>query len=278
MITPVVTDLTDPRLVDFTGLTDVALRRKLETERGLYLAEGLKVIERSLAAGHVPRSFLVTAKHLPTLTRALLAAGYEERENNPVVFVVDEELIQTITGYRIHRGAMGAFNRPLLPTLSEFLRPTMRRIFILENLVDHTNVGAIFRSAAALGVDGVLITPSCADPLYRRSIKVAMGNVFKVPWTRLENWPQDLEILHEHGWITASLALEADALGLREFSALEAVRAADSKVAFVLGTEGDGLSKRTIAQTQYRVMIPMQAGVDSLNVAAAGALVAWELQ
>ena len=252
-------DLSDPRLDDFVRLTDVALRRKLESRRGLYLAEGLKVIERSLAAGHCPRA----------------------------VFLTDSGQIKSITGYRIHRGAMASFERPCLPGTADFLcriedtaRKEKRRakIFVLENLVDHTNVGAVFRSAAALGVDGILVTPSCADPLYRRSVKVSMGNVFHIPWTRIEKWPQEIKMLEERGWITASLALRADALSLRDFASLPEVCASGAKIALILGTEGDGLSQTTIARSRYSVVIPMYDGVDSLNVAAAGALAAWELQ
>ncbi|MDR6938625.1 RNA methyltransferase [Arcanobacterium hippocoleae] len=272
--------LDDPRLADFTKLTDVALRRKLETERGLYLAEGLKVIARAMSANHLPRAILSAEKWLPEISQILAHAEFDTSE--VPVFVVDEAQIHEITGFRIHRGAMAAMNRPALESLDKFMQrfsaSRAARIFILEDLVDHTNVGAIFRSAAALGVDGILVTPSCADPLYRRSIKVAMGNVFQIPWTRLENWPNDLEKLHQDGWISAALALRPDSLGLRDFAQLPQVRAENSRIALVLGTEGDGLSNRTIAATTHRVIIPMQHGVDSLNVAAAGALAAWELQ
>ncbi|MDY5585585.1 MAG: RNA methyltransferase [Arcanobacterium sp.] len=282
-------DLSDSRLDDFIRLTDIALRRKLETERGLYLAEGLKVIERAIRSGHYPRAFLTAPKHLSQLRALLEEVNQKDFQNlsshaqTVTIFLTTEDQIKEVTGYRIHRGAMGSFNRPELPKLAEFLRKispsgSPSRIFILEDLVDHTNVGAIFRSAAALGIDGILVTPSCADPLYRRSVKVAMGNVFHVPWTRIESWPKALEELHESGWVTASLALREDALNLREFAALPEVQVKDSKVALVLGTEGDGLSERTIAQTKYSVVIPMRAEVDSLNVAAAGALAAWELQ
>ncbi|XCB29927.1 RNA methyltransferase [Arcanobacterium hippocoleae] len=273
-------DLNDSRLKDFTQLTDVALRRKLETERGLYLAEGLKVIKRSLAAGHIPRAVLSARKWLGQMEKLFADSAFDTSQLP--IFVVDEDQIKEITGFRIHRGAIAAVNRPPLESLEVFLqrfsidRPA--RIFILEDLVDHTNVGAIFRSAAALGVDGILVTPSCADPLYRRSIKVAMGNVFHIPWTRLENWPADLALLHQRNWVSAALALGSDSISLREFSALPQVRKYNSHLALVLGTEGDGLCEKTIASTHYRVVIPMKSEVDSLNVAAAGALAAWELQ
>lgn len=270
----------DSRLSDFTQLTDIALRRKLETERGLYLAEGLKVIQRALSAGHTPRAVLSSRKWLQQMQQIFASAPFDNADLP--IFVVDEDQVKEITGFRIHRGAMAAMNRPALEPLPQFMRrfPADRpaRLFILEDLVDHTNVGAIFRSAAALGVDGILVTPSCADPLYRRSIKVAMGNVFQIPWTRLEHWPSDLEYLHAQGWVSASLALCTDSISLREFAALAEVTAKNSHLALVLGTEGDGLSQRTVAATKYRVIIPMQHEVDSLNVAAAGALAAWELQ
>lgn len=273
-------DLKDPRLVDFTQLTDIALRRKLETERGLYLAEGLKVIERSIVAGHIPRAILSSIKWLKQVEKILADAEFDS--SNIPVFLVDEEQIKDLTGYRIHRGAIAAVNRPELESLNTFLNRFPEnepaRIFILENLVDHTNVGAIFRSAAALGVDGILVTPSCADPFYRRSIKVAMGNVFNIPWTRVAKWPADLILLKERGWLSASLALGEDSISLREFAILPDVQKDNSHIALVLGTEGDGLSKNTVAATDYRVVIPMRHNVDSLNVAAAGALAAWELQ
>ncbi|WP_237563050.1 TrmH family RNA methyltransferase [Arcanobacterium urinimassiliense] len=274
------TEIADTRLADFTLLTDVALRKKLETERGLYLAEGLKVIARSLAAGHVPRAILSAPRWVEGIEELLEKSGYAAAA--VPIFVVSEEQTQEITGYRIHRGALAAMNRPQLPEVDTFLeqlaaKKGRRIIFILEDLVDHTNVGAIFRSAAALGVDGILVSPSCADPLYRRSVKVSMGSVFQVPWARLSTWPRSIKQLQEAGWITASLALDKEAISLRDFAALPAVAAPAARIALILGTEGDGLSGRTIAAGDYKVMIPMCHGIDSLNVAAAGALAAWEL-
>lgn len=278
-------DLSDPRLDDFVRLTDVALRRKLESRRGLYLAEGLKVIERSLAAGHCPRAVLLEERWLADILRLL--DKYHRTDSGVTVFLTDSGQIKSITGYRIHRGAMASFERPCLPCTADFMcriedtaqkEKRRAKIFVLENLVDHTNVGAVFRSAAALGVDGILVTPSCADPLYRRSVKVSMGNVFHIPWTRIEKWPQEIKMLEERGWITASLALRADALSLRDFASLPEVCGPGAKIALILGTEGDGLSQTTIARSRYSVVIPMYDGVDSLNVAAAGALAAWELQ
>lgn len=265
-----VSDLSDPRLDDFLRLTDVALRKKLDSERGLYLAEGEKVIRRALEAGHTPRAAVMTRRWVDTFAQMF--------NDHVPLFVLPDQLLEELTGFRIHRGAIASMNRPELAGPEEFLADLgdARRIFVLESLTDHTNVGAIFRSAAALGVDAVLATDHCADPLYRRAIKVSMGTVFQIPWTRIPNWPQSIATLREHGWITASLALSHNAVSLDEFAALNEVRS--GKVAFVLGTEGDGLAARTISATDYAVTIPMRAGVDSLNVAAASAVAAWALR
>ena len=170
--------------------------------------------------------------------------------------------------------------RPVLPSLGELLATARagspaRRVVVLENLVDHTNVGAAFRSAAALGVDAVLVTPQCADPLYRRSVRVSMGTVFQVPWTRLESWPGDITALQEAGFTVASLALSDDSVSLDDFASLPTLQGPDARLAMVMGTEGDGLGRRTIAASDYTVKIPMDHGVDSLNVAAASAVVFW---
>ena len=196
------------------------------------------------------------------------------------VFVADEDVLEQMTGFHLHRGALAAMQRPVLPTLDELLTTARggepaRRVVVLENLVDHTNVGAAFRSAAALGVDAVLVTPQCADPLYRRSVRVSMGTVFQVPWTRLESWPGDIATLQRAGFTVASLALSDDSVSLDDFAALPALQAPDARLAMVMGTEGDGLGRRTIAASDYTVKIPMDHGVDSLNVAAASAVVFW---
>ena len=242
----------DSRLDDYTRLKDVKLRSKIEPERGLYMAESANVIERAIRAGHSPRSFLMSRRWLPTLTDLIEAAtGSPEGADIPI-FVADEDVLEQMTGFHLHRGALAAMQRPVLPTLADLLATARggapaRRIVVLENLVDHTNVGAAFRSAAALGVDAVLVTPQCADPLYRRSVRVSMGTVFQVPWTRLESWPGDIATL----------------------------QGPDARLAMVMGTEGDGLGRRTIAASDYTVKIPMDHGVDSLNVAAASAVVFW---
>lgn len=275
----------DERLADYTRLTDVGLRRRLETERGLYMAESSKVIARAIEVGHTPRSFLMAQRWYEDL-RPLIAsaAGCEGRDDGgPVpVFVAPESVVESITGFHLHRGALAAMNRPPLATVSQVLRQARggqcaRRVLILEDLVDHTNVGAAFRSAAALGCDAVLVTPHCADPLYRRSVRVSMGTVFQVPWTRIDPWPA-VDDLHELGFTVAALALSENSVSLDAFSASPVCRDPQSRVALVAGTEGDGLAPRTLAASDVVVRIPMAGGVDSLNVAAATAVALWELR
>ncbi len=273
-----VTSPTDGRIGDYLNLKDVALRRRIEPERGLYMAESTYVIQRALAAGHVPRSFLTSWQHLPIIKDVVAQLPTEstggQAEVIPV-FVAPDAVLEQITGFRVHRGALAAMQRPALPSVAEILGNGLdarRRIVVLEDIVDHTNVGAIFRSVAALGADGVLITPQCADPLYRRSVRVSMGTVFAIPWTRIESWPSGIEQLRDAGYTTAALALGEESLNLTEFAAQNPER-----VALVLGTEGDGLQKRTLAQCDVAVRIPMRPDVDSLNVAAACAVALWAL-
>lgn len=263
-----ITDPTDERLRDFVGLTDVKLRRVLEPEGGLYLAESEKVIRRALAAGHRPRALLMGERWLTDLADVVEQA---EADGVPV-YTGSAEVIEGITGYNLHRGALASMHRPELPSLADVLDGA-RRVLVIEDVVDHTNVGAIFRSAAALGTDAVLVTPRCADPLYRRAIRVSMGTVFQVPWTRVEPWPAGIEDLRAAGFTVAALALADDAVGLDEFAA-----DAPERLALVLGTEGDGLARRTLGRVDVTVTIPMAGGVDSLNVAAAGAVAVWELR
>jgi tRNA G18 (ribose-2'-O)-methylase SpoU len=263
-----ITDLADPSLRDYVGLTDVALRRRVEPEGGLYVAESEKVIRRALAAGHRPRSYLMARRWLTDLADLVADA---ERDGIPV-HVGEHELIERLTGFHLHRGALAAMHRPTPLTVAEALAGA-RRVFVLEDIVDHTNVGAIFRSAAALGVDAVLVTPRCADPLYRRAIRVSMGTVFQVPWTRIDPWPGGIDLLRDNGFHVAALALSEDSVGLDEFAAN-----APERLALVLGTEGDGLGRRTVEGVDTVVRIPMAGGVDSLNVAAAGAVAAFALR
>lgn len=278
-------DGADERLADYTRLTDVALRRRLETQRGLYMAESSKVITRAVAAGHAPRSFLMAPRHLaemrPVIASAVGCGGHDDGGDVPV-FIAPEKVLESITGFHLHRGALAAMNRPELVGVPELLTAARagagaRRVAILEDLVDHTNVGAAFRSAAALGIDAVLVTPRCADPLYRRSVRVSMGTVFQVPWTRIECWPA-MDELHSLGFTVVALALSEHSVALDEFAASPSCTRTDSKVAVVLGTEGDGLSRRTIAAADEVVRIPMAGAVDSLNVAAAAAVAFWALR
>lgn len=267
-----VTDPADPRLSDYVSLTDVALRRRVEPERGLYIAEGSTVLGRALEAGHLARSVLCSPRWLPDVEQMLATAGHVD---DVCVYVADAAVLEEVTGFHVHRGALAAMQRPLLPPLAELLATCRdggpaRRVAVLEDIVDHTNVGAIFRSAAALGVDAVLVSPGCGDPLYRRSVRVSMGTVFQVPWTRLEPWPQGLELLRSLGFTVAALALSDDSISLDEL-----VQAQPERLALMLGTEGDGLSTEAAEAADLVVRIPMAGGVDSLNVAAASAVAFW---
>ncbi len=252
------TDVDDPRLADYTNLTDVALRRVREPAEGLFLAEGEKVVRRALAAGYVPRSVLTASTWLPALEADLAA-------HDCPVYVADDSLLQQVTGYRVHRGALASMQRRPLPNLENILR-TARRVVVLEDLVDHTNVGAVFRNAAALGIDAVLVSPECADPLYRRSVKVSMGTVFAVPWTRAEPWPDALDLLRSRGFRLLAMSPNPAGRALPEVDLTP-------PIAVVLGTEGQGLTQEAFARCDESVRIPMAPGVDSLNVAAASAIV-----
>ncbi|NIJ03601.1 TrmH family RNA methyltransferase [Frigoribacterium faeni] len=260
-----ITDLDRPDLADYARLTDVALRRVSEPEGGLYIAESSKVIERALRAGHVPRSVLMTERWLADVEPLVAHLDGE-------IFVGDAALLETLTGYHLHRGALAAMHRPALPSVESLLAGA-RRVVVLEDIVDHTNVGAIFRAVAGLGADAVLVTPRCADPLYRRSVRVSMGTVLQVPWTRLPEWPAGADLLREAGFEVAALALADDAVPLDEYAA-----SAPERVALLLGTEGDGLSRDALRASDRVVTIPMLHGVDSLNVAAASAVALWALR
>lgn len=257
-----VTEADDPRLADYRDLRDVELRKNLEAEHGLFLAEGEKVVRRAVEAGFSPRSFLMAPRWLEGLGDVL------DRSEAPC-FVLPESLAEEVTGFHVHRGALASLERRALPTVAEVLDGA-RSVLVLEDIVDHTNVGAIFRCGAALGFDAVLLAPRCADPLYRRSIKVGMGAVFHMPWTRLPDWYDALPALDEAGFTTVALTLAPDAVPIEE-----AVSGLD-KVALVLGSEGHGLSPRWEQSAQRRAIIPMarsiEQGIDSLNVAAATAV------
>ncbi|MET0954363.1 MAG: RNA methyltransferase [Cryobacterium sp.] len=261
-----ITDLDAPGLADYSRLTDVALRRVSEPANGLYIAESAKVIGRAISAGHRPRSVLVQEQWLPDALRLL--ADWPEVP----IYVGSATLLEKLTGYNLHRGALAAMHRPDLQSVADIIRDA-RRIVILEDIVDHTNVGAIFRSVAGLGADAVLITPRCADPLYRRSVRVSMGTVLQVPWTRLPEWAEAAPVLHEHGFHLAALALSDTAVSLDVFAVDPPER-----VALILGTEGDGLSHTALAAADTVVTIPMLHGVDSLNVASASAVALYALR
>ena len=253
-----IADPTDPRLADYRDLRDVQLREHLEIENGLFLAEGEKVVRRAVEAGFTPRSFLMAPRWLESLSDVL------ESSDAPV-YVVEEALAEQVTGFHVHRGALASLQRLPLAPLDAVLAGA-RSVLVLEDLVDHTNVGAVFRSGAAMGFDAVLLSPRCADPLYRRAIKVGMGAVFTMPWTRLDDWHGALPELSERGFNTVALTLAADAVPIEE-----AVAGVD-KLALVLGSEGHGLSDRWESTADRRAIIPMAAGIDSLNVAAASAV------
>jgi tRNA G18 (ribose-2'-O)-methylase SpoU len=254
----------DPLLHDKVGQTDMALRTRREPAEGLFVAEGEKVIRRALEAGYRMRSMLLEEKWLPQL------ADVVERVDAPV-HVAGLDVLEQVTGYSVHRGALAAMQRRPLPDPADLLADA-RRVVVLEDVTNHTNVGAVFRAAAGLGVDAVLVTPRCADPLYRRSVKVSMGAVFAVPWTRLPSWPAGVDDLRAAGFTVAALALREDAVDLRDLAA-----DAPDRLALLLGTEGDGLGAATVAAADVVVRIPMAGGVDSLNVAAAAAVAFWAL-
>lgn len=259
-----VTDADDPRLGDYRDLRDVELRKHLEAEHGLFLAEGEKVVRRAVEAGYAPRSFLMAPRWLDGLADVL-------GSTDAPCFVVSEPLAEQVTGFHVHRGALASLHRRPLPGLDAVLDGA-RTVLVLEDIVDHTNVGAILRSGAALDVDAVLLSPRCADPLYRRSVKVAMGAVFSMPWTRLDDWYDALPALSGRGFTTVAMTLAPDARPLDE-----AVAGLD-RVALALGGEGHGLSPRWESSADRRAIIPMRAGIDSLNVAAATAVACYALQ
>ena len=272
---PNIIDITDfhaPELDVFARLTEAQLRNRLEPSKGVFIAESPKVITRALNAGYEPVSLLMERRHIEGDAAELL-----ERCPDVPVYTADRDTLAGLTGYELTRGVLCAMRRRPLPTVEELLA-NASRVAVLEGIVDHTNVGAIFRSAAALNMDAVLVTPTCCDPLYRRAVRVSMGTVFQVPWTRIGETPADwpeagIARLHTLGFKTAAMALSDNSVSIDD----EALRS-EEKLAIILGTEGDGLSDRTIADCDYTVKIPMSHEVDSLNVAAASAVAFWELR
>lgn len=274
------TSLEDPRLDVYARLTELQLRNRLEPEKGIFIAESDKVIERALAAGYAPLSLLVPEHRFQRMAGLIERMGGNRlaEEGGLTVFVMPAEEVQKLAGYELTRGVLCAMRRKPLPSVEEVVAGA-RRIAVLEDITNHTNVGAAFRSAAALGIDAVLCTPACCDPLYRRAVRVSMGTVFQVPWTRIgqaegEKWPAGgIAKLQSLGFKTAAMALDDNSVSLDDPALKEC-----QKLALILGTEGDGLSERTIAACDYTVKIPMAHGVDSLNVAAASAVAFWELR
>lgn len=253
-------DPADPRLRDFTDLRDVQLRSRCEPEEGLFLAEGERTIRRALAAGYEPRAVLATDRWLVSLADAM-------RDADVPAYVADEATLTATTGYPVHRGALASFARRPLPSPDEVLREA-RRVVVLEDVVDHTNVGAVFRSAAALGWDAALLTPRAADPLYRRAVRTSMGAVFRLPWTRIDH-REGPQVLREAGFVVWALTPDA------ERSIDEP--APPERLALVLGAEDPGMSARWRGAADVRVGIPMAAGIDSLNVGAAAAIALFAL-
>jgi tRNA G18 (ribose-2'-O)-methylase SpoU len=259
-----VDDPDDPLLADYRSLTDVALRTRFEPPHGLFIAEGALVIERALGADYRLRSALMTPQWLERTAPVL-------GPSDAPVYLGSDELLHTLTGFHVHRGALASVHRRPLPSLDDLVAGC-RRLVVIEDIVNHTNLGAIFRAAAALGMDAVVLSPSAADPLYRRSVRVSMGAVFRVPYARATHWPDDLADLQRAGFTVLALTPEPDAVPIGAIS-----RGGQDRIAVVMGTEGAGLTSGATALADARVRIPMQAGVDSLNVAGAAAVAFWEL-
>jgi tRNA G18 (ribose-2'-O)-methylase SpoU len=256
-----ITDPDDQRIADYRALTDVELRTRWEPPHGLFIAEGELVLRRALRAGYQPRSFLVEAKRV----------GQVEDLTGAPVYGADATVLEQVTGFHVHRGVLASFHRKSLPPASEVLAAA-RRVVILEDLNNHTNLGAIFRGVAGLGMDAVLLSPTCADPLYRRSVRVSMGEVFAIPYAKLEPWPQALDLVRDAGYTLLAMTPADGAVPIQDLTGNQRARPA-----LLMGAEGPGLSAQVLAASDVNVRIPMRRGVDSLNVAAATAVACWEL-
>lgn len=265
-----ITDFNAPELDVYARISEIQLLNRAEPEKGIFIAESPKVIWRALDAGYKPISFLVEHKHIQGEARELI-----RRCGDIPVYTAEFDVLTQLTGFKLTRGLLCAMHRPPLSTVEEICQ-NAERIAVLENVVNPTNIGAIFRSAAALGMEAVLLTPGCSNPLYRRAIRVSMGTVFQIPWTFFDektDWKTEgIKSLKSMGFRTAAMALRADSVDIDDSNLL-----AEEKLAVVLGTEGDGLASETIADCDYTVCIPMAHGVDSLNVAAASAVAFWQL-
>jgi len=267
-----ITDFSDPRLDVYARLTEAQLLNRFEPAKGMFIAESPKVIDRALNAGCQPVSLLMERKDIDGSAREIIA-----RCGDIPLFTADRDVLCQLTGYQLTRGVLCAMRRPTLAGVEDTVKDA-RRIVILENVQNPTNVGAIFRSAAALGMDAVLLTPGCSNPLYRRSARVSMGTVFQIPWTFIgsetADWPEaGMEKLRQLGFKTAAMALSDDSVSIDDPKLAQ-----EERLAIILGSEGDGLTETTIADCDYTVKIPMYHGVDSLNVAAASAVAFWELR
>ncbi|MEU4236385.1 RNA methyltransferase [Actinoplanes sp. NPDC026619] len=252
----------DPRIADYRALTDLELRTRWEPPNGLFIAEGELVIRRALRAGYRLRSIMVDEKRVDQ---------FADLPDDAVIYSGTPEILEAITGFHVHRGVLGSFHRRALPSVEQLVAPA-RRLAVLEGLNTHTNLGALFRSAAALGIDAIVLSPNCADPLYRRAVRVSMGEVFAIPYAKADAWPEALKIVQDAGFRLLALTPGADAVALPQLSAAERARPA-----LMLGAEGPGLSRAALAASDVRVAIEMQNGVDSLNVATAAAIAFYEL-
>ena len=272
-----IASLDDGRLDPYVRLTDVQLRSRIEPENAVFIAESIEVIGRALDAGMQPLSLLTAEKYLSSLEAANIPERMATANPEAPLFIAPEDQLEQLTGFQLTRGALAAFRRPPERPVADVVRDA-HLVAVLEDIRNYTNVGAIFRSAAALGADAVLVSPACYDPLYRRAVRVSMGTVFQVPWTRIgtdpHNWARDgVPLLHDLGFTTAAMALSDDSIALDDPRLKSCER-----LALVFGTEGDGLAHSTISQCDYAVRIPMEHGVDSLNVAASSAVAFWELR
>ncbi|MBQ8719817.1 MAG: RNA methyltransferase [Clostridia bacterium] len=267
-----ITDLSLPELDCYIRLTGAQLKSRLDSERGVIIVESPAVIEVALERGYEPLSLLTDERLIGGAVKSIIERCSSVREDFPV-YVAERAILEELTGFALTRGALCAMKRPETPSVEEVLRSS-RRIAVLEAIADSTNVGALFRSAAALGVDAVLVTPTCCDPYCRRAVRVSMGTVFQVPWARLgeDGQPADIEALHRLGFKCAAMALLDDSVNIDDKTLLS-----EERLAVILGTEGTGLDRRTIDACDYTVCIPMSNGVDSLNVAAAGAIAFWQI-
>lgn len=274
MKTIVITDIKSPELDVYTRLTEAQLRNRLEPEKGIFIAESLKVVRIALDCGLVPLSFLAEQKYINEQIRPLLDINNSPYDFNDIpVYTGSRELLSQLTGYELSRGFLCAMRRPSLPSVKEVCQ-NKKRIAIMDSVVNSTNTGAIFRAATALGIEGLLLTRTCCDPLNRRSVRVSMGTVFQIPWTYIDGWPNEaMRQLHSMNYKTMALALSDNALDIDDQS-LHNIE----QLAIIMGTEGDGLSHDTIDVCDFVAKIPMQHGVDSLNVAAAAAVAFWQMR